>query len=108
MLPRKGKLGRLHLGQNNITQINRLNIQYLLEQSTTLFELHLQGNQLTDLPAELAYLFQLKVLDVSNNSIANVPAPLGYMKSLQRCGINSLSVLPHHAMSLYLKFPLFL
>eukprot|EP01041_Mallomonas_annulata_P001413 gene1413-2711_t len=82
VLPAVGTLGRLHLNNNQLSSLDHLD--RLLCCSSTLAELHLQSNKLKVIPAEMAYLSSLKVLDVGANDISDIPAALGYMNSLQR------------------------
>ena len=85
ILPINGKLTRLHLNANQLYDLHPLH--HLLNSSPTLTELHLQNNKFDILPVEIAYLYNLKVLDISNNNISDIPPPIGYMKSLQRSSI---------------------
>ncbi len=87
-VPRKGgrsQLVQLFVGYN---RIDRLHMEGLLAQCASLCELLVHNNQLTELPAELELLAQLKILDASNNAVRELPAGLGYMASLQRLKVD--------------------
>lgn len=45
--------------------------------ATSLAELDLQGNALTELPLEIAFCRRLKLLDVSNNELRDIAFTLG-------------------------------
>jgi hypothetical protein len=72
---------RLHLEFNQLTIVPESLFRAC---QNSLFELHLHDNQLSELPATVALLTELKVLDVSNNNLNDLPPTLGYIATLQR------------------------
>ncbi len=59
-------------------------------------KLNLSGIELTELPAEIGQLTNLKVLDLSHNSLSSLPAEIGQLTNLTYLSLinNSLSNLP--------------
>lgn len=83
---------KLDLSNQGLTQVS----QDVFKQ-TDLIELDLSGNALTGaLPAEIRFLSQLEVLDVSDNDMTGVPAEVGQLKRLKVLDLsnNQLTGLP--------------
>jgi Leucine-rich repeat (LRR) protein len=62
----------------------RLDEHSLLCGESSLVELDVQGNRITEIPPDIGRLSKLKALNVANNDLTDVPYTLGYMNSLQR------------------------
>ncbi len=70
---------------------------YVLE-ATQLEVLNLSRNNISEtLPAEIRFLTNLRVLDISHNSFTNVPAEVGQLTELTELNLsyNKLTGLPH-------------
>jgi len=76
--PLPSSLAFLNMGQNSLTELSSL------EGLDSLSEIHVAGNSLTSIDAQLCRLPKLKVLDVGNNSLEDIPYTLGYIASLHR------------------------
>jgi len=80
-LPVQGKLTQLYLGFNQLAEVDG---ESLLSVSNVLCELHLQNNQIRQLPETIGSLVKLKVLDISNNNLSDLLPALGYLPELHR------------------------
>ncbi|MCC6639402.1 leucine-rich repeat domain-containing protein [Candidatus Falkowbacteria bacterium] len=83
----------LDLSGEGLTQIDES-----VFEKTYLLELNVSNNNLTgSLPAEIAQLSKLKVLNASNNAMTGVPAEIGQLTNLQVLDLsnNQLTGLPN-------------
>ncbi|PON85897.1 Ubiquitin domain containing protein [Trema orientale] len=95
----------LSLNQNHLTTLPAA-----LGELTSLKQLHVANNKLTDLPNEIGLLRQLEVLKVNSNRISKIPASIGDCSALIEVDLtaNFLSELPdtcgnlHNLKSLHL------
>ena len=84
-------LNWLHLENNQLTQIPKE-----LGQLLNLNRLWLQNNQLTQIPKELGQLLNLEWLDLKNNQLTQIPKELGQLLNLEwlRLENNQLTQIP--------------
>lgn len=78
-LPHVSALDQLLLGFNLLHTIPP---SVILRVQDTLTVLDMRDNRLSRLPDEIAHLYRLKTLDVTNNDLHELPAGLGYVKDL--------------------------
>ncbi|KAI8889792.1 outer arm dynein light chain 1 [Backusella circina FSU 941] len=92
-------LSCLHLQQNNLTQLPAE-----LWKLSNLTELNLGHNALTTLPIQVGLLLHLRVLFIHDNHIKTLPSQLGHLKCLDLLDLtnNQLSDLPAELLELKL------
>lgn len=70
-------ISQLYLGNNRIRRLPPRPATWFAPLAKSLAELDLQGNGLEELPLEVAFCQNLKLLDLTNNDLRDVPFTLG-------------------------------
>jgi len=88
----------------NLTSLTQLDLSYNqltdipseIENLTNLTGLYLYGNQLTDIPSEIGNLTSLTQLDLSYNQLTDIPSEIGNLTSLTQLDLsyNQLTDIP--------------
>ncbi|KAG7381856.1 hypothetical protein PHYPSEUDO_005512 [Phytophthora pseudosyringae] len=79
VLPDGAALDQVFLGYNALSTIDEASILRVKDAVTVL---DMRDNKLGALPANIACLYRLKTLDVTNNDLSDLPPGLGYLKHL--------------------------
>ena len=77
----------LYLSSEDI--INKLNINYTIDNLINLQEFHLYYQKLTTLPNSIGNLTNLQVLDLRDNQLSSLPSSIGNLTNLQKLNLNT-------------------